>query len=87
MYTGAFVEIYNWYSRRLVHKTYEIVKLAKYQILKVENSSNLGGQQFYKIFKVLQNAYVVPRDTKSNTFYLNNYINWHLFNQLYVPKW
>ena len=48
---------------------------------------NLGVQQFYKISEVLQSAHVVPRDTKGNTFYFNNYINWDQFNQLYDPKW
>ena len=29
MYTKAFVEIYNWRSRELVHKTHRMVKLEK----------------------------------------------------------
>ena len=66
MYTGAFVEICNWRSKKLVHKIYGIVELKKYPILKAENFLNLGGQQFYKISKVLQSAYIVPRDVVIN---------------------
>ena len=29
----------------------------------------------------------MPKDTKGNTFYLNNYIDWDLFNQLYDSEW
>ncbi len=87
MYTGAFVEIYNWRSRGLVHKTHRMVELEKYPISRVENPLNLGGQQFYKISEILRSAHVVPRDTKGNTFYLNNYIDWDQFNQLYDPEW
>ncbi len=29
----------------------------------------------------------MPKDTKGNTFYLNNYINWDQFNQLYDLEW
>ncbi len=29
----------------------------------------------------------MPRDTEGNTFYLNNYIDWDQFNQLYNPEW
>ena len=36
MYTGAFVEIYNSQNRRLVHETYEMVKLEKYPISRAE---------------------------------------------------
>ena len=73
IYTKAFVEIYNKRSRGLVHKTHRIIELEKYSISNAENILNLGGQQFYRIAEVLQSAYVVPRDTKSNTFHLNNY--------------
>ena len=82
MYTKAFVEIYNWCSKRLVHKIHGMIKLEKYLISRAENPLNLGDQQFYKISEVLQSAYVVPRDTKGNNFYLNNYINWNQFNKL-----
>lgn len=46
MNTGAFIEIYNWRSRRLVHKTHRMVKLEKYPISRTKNPLNLGGQQF-----------------------------------------
>ena len=72
MYTGAFVKIYNWRNRGLVHETHGMVELEKYPISKAENPLNLGSQQFYKISKVLQSAHVVPRNIQSNTFYLNN---------------
>ena len=75
IYIGTFVEIYNWRSRKLVHKTHEIVEFKKYPILRAENLLNLSDKRFYKTFKVLQSVQVVPRDTEGNTFYLNNYID------------
>ncbi len=87
VYTGAFVEIYNRRSRELVYETHRMIKLEKYPISRAENPLNPGGQRFYKISEVLQSAHVVPRDTEGNTFYLNNYINWDQFNQLYDPEW
>ncbi len=53
MYTRTFVEIYNWRSRGLVHKTHKIVELEKYPISRAENPLNLGSQRFYKISEVL----------------------------------
>lgn len=52
-----------------------IVKFEKYTILRIKNSLNLNSQQFYKIFKILQNLYIKLKDIKNNTFYFNNYIN------------
>ncbi len=86
IYTKAFVEIYNWRYRKLVYKTHEIVELEKYLISKAENGLNLGGNQFYKISEVLYSAHIVLGDIESNTSYLNNYINWDQFNQLYNPE-
>ncbi len=87
VYTGAFVEIYNQRSRGLVYETHGMVELEKYPISRAENPLNLDSQRFYKISEVLQSAHVVLRDTEGNTFYLNNYINWDQFNQLYDPEW
>lgn len=74
MYIRIFVKIYNQHNKRLVYKIYEIVKFEKYLISKVEKPLNLGAYQLYKIFEVLQRAYIIPRDIKSNIFYINNYI-------------
>lgn len=53
IYTKAFIEIFNKYNKKQVHKIYKIVKLKKYLISTVENSLNLDVYWFYKIFKVL----------------------------------
>lgn len=75
IYTGPFVEIYNWPNREQVHKSYRIVKLEKYLISRVENSLNLSAYQFYIISEILRYAHAVLRDIKGNTFYVKNYIN------------
>lgn len=75
IYTKACIEIYNWDYRGLVYKTHRMVKLKKYPILRAENPLNQGSQEFFKIFEVLQSAYIVPKDTEGNIFYLNNYID------------
>lgn len=76
MYIEAFIVIYNWQNRELVYKTNGMVKLEKYLISRAEYFLNLDSQKFYKISEILQSAYVMPRNTKGNTFYLNNYSNW-----------
>ena len=86
MYTGAFVEIYKWRNRRLVHETHGMAELEKYPT-RAENSLNLGAHRSYKIPSILRSAHVVPRDNDGNVFYVNNYIDWDQFNQLYDPMW
>ena len=74
MYTRAFVEIYNWRYRKLVHKTHRIVKPEKYLILRAKNSLYLGSQQFYKIFELLQSTHIMLSNNESNISYLKNCI-------------
>lgn len=74
-YTKIFIKIYNQQNKKLVYKTYKIDKLEKYPILKLENLLNVNNIQFYKIFKLLQSVYVMLKDTKSNIFDFNKYIN------------
>lgn len=59
MFTKVFSEIYNKQIKKLIYKTYKIVKLQKYLTLKTENFLNLGNQQFYKISEILQSTYIV----------------------------
>ena len=53
IYIRIFIKIHNQQNRRLVYKTYRIVKFEKLLILRVKNPLNLKSQQFYKISKVL----------------------------------
>ena len=46
MYIKAFVEIYKWRNRGLVHKTHEMAKLEKYPTSRVKNPLNLGSHWF-----------------------------------------
>ena len=48
-----------------------------------ENFCNLGAHRIIEISLVLRNAHMVPRDQDKFVFYVNNYIDWDQFNQLY----
>ncbi len=51
-----------------------------------ENSCNLGAHRIIEISSILCSAHVVPKDQDKVVFYVNNYIDWDQFNQLYDPK-
>lgn len=46
----------------------------------VENSHNLSTYKIIKILLVLRNIYVISKDQDKFVFYINNYIDWDLFN-------
>lgn len=70
-----FVEIYSWRYKKLVYTTYRIINLEKFPISRVINLLNLGDQQFYNISEALQSVYIMPKDIKSYTSNVHNYIN------------
>ncbi len=52
-----------------------------------EHPHNLGAHRIVEISSILRSAHVVPRDQERIVFYVNNYIDWDQFNQLYAPDW
>ena len=60
-----------------------MIELEKMSALTVENPCNLDTHRMIEISSVLRSAYVVPRNQDKFVFYVNNYIDWDQFNQLY----
>lgn len=53
------------------------------RFLIADNPFNLGAHWMIEISSVLQSAHMVPRNQDKVVFYINKYINWNQFNQLY----
>ena len=53
----------------------------------LENPRNLGTHWIIEILLVLCNTHVVTKNQDKFVFYVNNYIDWDQFNQLYNPDW
>ena len=62
-----------------------MIELEKICILTTKNPHNLSAHRIIKILLVLCNAHIVPKDQDKFVFYVNNYIDWDHFNQLYNP--
>lgn len=45
---------------------------------------NLGAYYIIEITTVLYNTNIVSKDQERNIFYINNYIKYNQFNQLYM---
>ncbi len=86
-YIGAFVELYKRKNHRQVYEIHGMIELKKMYALITENPRNLSASQISKIFLILRNTYVVPKDQNNIVFYVNNYIDWDHFNQLYDLDW
>ncbi len=84
-YTEVLVELYNWRNHGQIHEIYGMIKLEKMRVSITENSHNLGAYWIIEISSILRSAHVVPRDQDNLVFYINNYIEWDQFNQLYDP--
>ncbi len=48
---------------------------------------NLSAHRIIEISSFLRITHVVPRDQERIVFYVNNYIGWDQFNQLYALNW
>ena len=86
-YIGGLVELYNQKNRGQVCEIHGMVELEKMRTLITKNSRNLNAHQIIEISLVLRSAHMVSRDIDKVVFYVNNYIDWDQFNQLYDPDW
>ena len=86
-YTGAFVERYNWRNGGQVHEIHEMIELEKMRASTAKNLRNLGAHWIIEISLILRSTHVIPGDQDKFVFYVNNYIDWYQFNQLYDPDW
>ena len=46
---------------------------------------NLSAYYIVKISLILRNAYIVSKNQEKIVIYVNNYIDWDQFNELYSP--
>ncbi len=60
-----------------------MIEIEKMYVLIAKNPRNLGAYQIIEISSILRGTHVVPRDQDKVVFYINNYIDWDQFNQLY----
>ena len=83
IYTGSLIILYNWRNRGQVHELYGIIELEKMCALITKNLYNLGIYRIIKILLVLCSTHIRSKDQNKFMVYVNNYINWDQFNQLY----
>ena len=57
-----------------------MVEFEKIRTLITKNPYNFSACRIIKIFSILHNAHVVPRDQDKVVFYINNSIDWDRFN-------
>ena len=86
-YIGAFVKLYNLKNGGQIYEIHEKTELKKMRALTAKNSCNLGAYWIIEILLVVRSVHVVPKNQDKFVFYVNNYIDWDQFNQLYNLDW
>ena len=62
-----------------------MIELKKMNAMIAENSRHLDAYRMIMILSNLYSAYVILKNPGKFVFYVNNYFDWDLFNQLYDP--
>lgn len=85
--TGAFVKLLKPRKHGQYHEVHGMIEL-ELPPNPQPNSRTLGPNRIYDMTTILRSAHVVPAtlDT-SSVFLLNNYIDWHQYNDLYDEDW
>ena len=86
-YIRAFIKLYNWRNNEQVHKMREMVKFEKMHAYIAKLPRNLSSYHIIKISSILHNAHIIAKGQERIVFYVNNYMNWDQFYQLYALDW
>lgn len=86
-YTRVFVDFYNQRNCKQVYKIPRIVELESWHTSTTQNICIFGLCCVIEISLVLHSKYVMAKNKEKTVFYINTYINWNQFNQLYNPDW
>ena len=62
-----------------------MIEFKKIYTSNAENLYNLSIHWIIEMLLVLYNAHIILRDQNKFVFYVNNYIDWDQFNQIYDP--
>ena len=65
---------------------HRMIELEKMCTLTAKYPYNFGAYCIIQISLILHSTYIVFRDQEKIVFYVNNYIDWDQFNQLYASN-
>lgn len=90
----ALVDIYGLKNKGSTHPVHEMIEVHRPEVPTTQNPRALKGRRFYTLDTILRSAHVVPAGQytlpkQTNTFFINNYIDWDQYQVLYKdnPDW
>lgn len=84
-YIDALVDVYRSLNDDRPHDIHEMVEIEQRDSTHAFTRRNARrARRFYELSIVLRNAHLISID--SNTFYVNNYVNWNQYNIIYDEK-
>ena len=92
VYQGVLIDILPLKQQGKPNDIHGMIELGHPYITDLKNSRKLNGRRFYTLPTILRSAHVVPafthREAKSSdVYYINNYIDWDQYQELYDKDW
>ena len=83
-YTGALVKLLQWHQHGIVDPIYGMVEVEPWPTSVAKNQRLLTGEKIFSLAHIIRGAHVVPATTALIQYwFVNNYVDWDLFNTLY----
>ena len=88
-YTDTLIKLFQPLNKDHAHSVHEIIELCDWSELLFKNSQFIEDQQSHAMSTILWSIYVVSASVsetstdKSHKYYLNNFIDWDLYNSIY----
>lgn len=86
-YTGALIDALKWRRGGEPHDMHGMIEAERVSRGRWPDSRRLGSRQLWDLATIRRSAHVVPTDEEDSSFYINNYIDWEMYNTLYRADW
>lgn len=86
-YTGAFIDVLQWRNDGIPHDIHGLIEADRASLGRWPDQRRLGSRQFWDLTVIKRSAHVLPSDEFDKSFYINNYIDWEMYNKLYNLDW
>ena len=86
-YQNVLIKTLQWRNKKYSYKIHDIIKTKRNFALKKRNDINKKSRRFWALSIIKRNAHVILVDEKNQIFYINNFIDWEIYNTFYRDDW
>ena len=86
-YQDALVKTLKWRNQDISDEIHDMIKIERISSSKRQDDSNARARRLWSLSIIKRSVHVIFIDENDKRFYINNYVNWEIYNTFYRADW